>query len=204
METIRKPKQERAKQKFDKIVASGFELITKKGYNNINTKEIAKYAGVSTGIVYQYFSDKHDILMSGLNKYGDEIFFPMLNKKNDNIKFTNFNDLLNTMIDNYIKNHKISKIAHEELMALVHLDKDVAKYYYERELKLTTIVKNILENNNFKDDNLEEKVHITIHLIDDLCHEIIYHKHNDMNYDKMKELTINTILKLLNQNKNSD
>ena len=35
---------------------------------------IAKKAGVSTGIVYQYFKDKKDILMSGLEKYADDIF----------------------------------------------------------------------------------------------------------------------------------
>lgn len=199
METIRKPKQQRAIIKFDKIVESGFKLICKSGYYNINTKEIAKEAGVSTGIIYQYFNDKHDILMSGLEKYGDAIFFPMLTTKNNDTNFTNFKELLNKMIDNYINNHKISAVAHEELMAMVHLDKDVADYYYQREIKMTDTIKNILENNNFKDENLEEKVHIMINLIDDLCHEIIYHKHNDMNYDIMKELVIDTITKIFDK-----
>ena len=196
METIRKPKQERAIIKFDKIIKAGFKLICESGYYNINTAEIAKEAGVSTGIIYQYFNDKHDILMAGLEKYGDAIFFPMLTNNNKNIKFTNFKELLNKMIDNYINNHKISAVAHEELMAMVHLDKDVATYYYKREIEMTNEIKQILENNNFNNDNLEEKVHIMINLIDDLCHEIIYHKHNDMNYSEMKNLIIDTIIKL--------
>ena len=86
METIRKPRQQRAIIKFDKIVESGFKLICKSGFYNINTKEIAKEAGVSTGIIYQYFNDKHDILMSGLEKYGDSIFFPILANNNIDIK----------------------------------------------------------------------------------------------------------------------
>ena len=191
METIRKPKQERAIIKFDKIIKAGFKLICESGYYNINTAEIAKEAGVSTGIIYQYFNDKHDILMAGLEKYGDAIFFPMLTNNNKNIKFTNFKELLNKMIDNYINNHKISAVAHEELMAMVHLDKDVAAYYYKREIEMTNEIKQILENNNFNNENLEEKVHIMINLIDDLCHEIIYHKHDDM-----KNLIIDTIIKL--------
>lgn len=196
METIRKPKQERAIIKFDKIISAGFKLICESGYYNINTAEIAKEAGVSTGIIYQYFSDKHDILMAGLEKYGNAIFFPMLTNNNKNIKFNNFKELLNKMIDNYINNHKISAVAHEELMAMVHLDKDVAAYYYEREIEMTNEIKQILENNNFTNKNLEEKVHIMINLIDDLCHEIIYHKHDDMNYSEMKNLVIDTIIKL--------
>lgn len=196
METIRKPKQKRAIIKFDKIISAGFKLICESGYYNINTAEIAKEAGVSTGIIYQYFSDKHDILMAGLEKYGDAIFFPMLTNNNKNIKFTNFKELLNKMIDNYINNHKISAVAHEELMAMVHLDEDVAKYYYKREIEMTNEIKHILENNNFNNKDLEEKVHIMINLIDDLCHEIIYHKHDDMNYIKMKNLIIDTIIKL--------
>lgn len=198
METIRKPKQERAIIKFDKIIKAGFKLICESGYYNINTAEIAKEAGVSTGIIYQYFNDKHDILMAGLEKYGDAIFFPMLTNNNKNIKFTNFKELLNKMIDNYINNHKISAVAHEELMAMVHLDKDVAAYYYKREIEMTNEIKEILENNNFNNENLEEKVHIMINLIDDLCHEIIYHKHDDMNYNEMKNLIIDTIIKLFN------
>lgn len=198
METIRKPRQQRAIIKFDKIVESGFKLICKSGFYNINTKEIAKEAGVSTGIIYQYFNDKHDILMSGLEKYGDSIFFPILANNNIDIKFRNFKELLNKMIDNYINNHKISAVAHEELMAMVHLDKNVAAYYYQREIKMTDTIKSILQNNNFIDENLEEKVHIMINLIDDLCHEIIYHKHDDINYDIMKNLVVETIIKLFN------
>ena len=75
MENIRKPKQLRAIAKKEKIIASGFELICQNGYYNTNTAEIAKKAGVSTGIIYQYFEDKYDIFMNALQKYGDDIFF---------------------------------------------------------------------------------------------------------------------------------
>lgn len=193
---MRNPKQERAILKKEKIIDAGFKLICENGYYNINTATIAKEAGVSTGIVYQYFNDKHDILIEGLKKYRNDIFFPMLKNNNLNFKFDNFEKLLENMIENYINNHKISKIAHEEIMAMVHSDKEIAEFYYKNEIEMTNKIKRLLIYNNFKDNNLEEKTHIMINLIDDLCHEVIYHKHYDMNYDIMKKLVIETIIKL--------
>lgn len=58
---------------------------------------------------------------------------------------------------------------------------------------MTNSIKNILIENDFKDDNLYEKVHIMMGLIDNLCHEIIYHKHEDMNYDIMANLVIDNV-----------
>ena len=196
IDNIREPKQLRAIEKKERIIEAGFNLICKNGYYNTNTAEIAHEAGVSTGIVYQYFKDKHDILIDGLEKYGDNIFFPMLKTKDITFDKKDFNKLLRQMIEHYISNHKISNTAHEEIMSMVHSDKRVARYYYKRELEMTNTLKNILVDNNFKDEDLYEKVHIMMGLIDNLCHEIIYHKHDDMNYDIMTRLVIINIKEL--------
>lgn len=196
IENVREPKQKRAIEKKEKIIKAGFDLICENGYYNTNTAQIAKAAGVSTGIVYQYFKDKYDILILGLEKHGDDIFFPMLKSKNIKFDKKDFDKLLRKMIKHYVNNHKVSNTAHEEIMAMVHSDKRVAEYYYKRELEMTNSLKNILLNNGFKDDNLDEKVHIMIGLIDNLCHEIIYHKHSDMNYDEMTNIIIDCIKNL--------
>ena len=193
---IKEPRQKRAIEKREKIIEIGFDLICKNGYHNINTAEIAAEAGVSTGILYRYFKDKYDILMLGLEKYGDSIFFPMLNNNETSFKKKDFDKLLRNMIDNYVSNHKVSNVAHEEIMAMVHSDKKVAKYYYKRELEMTNSIKELLIKNGFKDNDLEEKVHIMIGLIDNLCHEIIYHKHSNMNYTNMTNLVIDSIKNL--------
>lgn len=193
---IREPKQKRSIEKKERIVDAGWKLITKNGYYNTNTAEIAKEAGVSTGIVYQYFKDKHDILIEGLKKNSDKFFFPMLRDKNIKFYKDDFDKVLEDMITHYINSHKVSNTAHEEIMAMVHSDKRVAEFYYKRELELTNDIKNILINNGFEDKYLYEKAHIMIGLIDNLCHEIIYHKHGDMNYDIMSTFVINIIKKL--------
>lgn len=196
IDNIREPKQQRAIEKKEKIIESGFNLICENGYYNTNTAEIAKAAGVSTGIVYQYFKDKYDILIEALEKYGDDIFFPMLKTKNIKFDKKDFEEFLKKMINYYISNHKVSNVAHEEIMSMVHSDKRVAEFYYKKELEMTNSLKDILLSNGFKDKDLYEKVHVMMGLIDNLCHEVTYHKHNDMNYDLMTNLIIDNIKNL--------
>lgn len=196
VDNIREPKQQRAIEKKEKIIEVGFNLICKNGYYNTNTAEIAKGADVSTGIVYQYFKDKNDILLEGLNRYGDAIFFPILTIDIDNYDIQNFEKDLKDLIDNQIKNHKLSQNAHEEITAMIHTDSNVAKYFYDKEIEETEKIKNLLVKNGFPEVDLLEKVHLIIGLIDNLCHEVIYHKHISINYDVMTSITINIIKNL--------
>ena len=195
---IREPIQKRSIEKKEKIIKAGFELICEKGYYNTNTAEIAKAASVSTGIVYQYFKDKHDILVEGIKKYASDIFYPMLTvTSNIKIDKNNLDVVLRNMINTFIENHKLSQIAHEEIMAMTHSDKEIAEFFQENEMAMTKNISKILLDNGFDSRNLDEKVHIAIHLIDDLCHEIVYHKHKDLDYDIMINLVIENILNLI-------
>ena len=195
---IREPIQKRSIEKKEKIIKAGFELICEKGYYNTNTAEIAKAAGVSTGIVYQYFKDKHDILVEGIKRYASEIFYPMLNvTSNIKIDKNNLDTILRNMINTFIENHKLSQVAHEEIMAMTHSDKEIAEFFQQNEMTMTKNISRILVDNGFDSKNLDEKVHISIHLIDDLFHEIVYHKHKDLDYDVMINLVIENILNFI-------
>lgn len=198
MSEIRIPTQKRSIEKRNKIIEKGFELMCNNGYYNTNTNEIAKYAGVSTGIIYQYFNDKKDIFMAGVENYANKIMYPMLNiLKTQKIDLNNLDEILSDMIDNFIKSHTISKKAHEELMAMSHLDEDVKNIFKNSELEMTNKIVSLLENNEITTDHLKEKVHIIIGVIDNLCHEIVYHKHEQLNYDIMKKEVIKLITSML-------
>lgn len=198
---IREPIQKRSIEKKEKIIQAGFELICEKGYYNTNTAEIAKVAGVSTGIVYQYFKDKHAILIEGIRLYANSLFYPMLLIANENIKTNinkeNFSSILRDMINKFIKNHKISKTAHEEIIAMTHSDQEVAKIFHDSEMEMANKVTSILLENGFKSENLSEEVHVAIGMIDNLCHEIVYHKHRELDYEKMINIVAKTITNML-------
>jgi hypothetical protein len=194
---IREPVQKRSIEKKEKIIQAGFELICKKGYYNTNTAEIAKSAGVSTGIVYQYFKDKHDILIEGIRLHANSIFYPMLSLPSGNINIENYDLILKNMIKKFIQEHKLSQTAHEEIISMTHSDKEVAEIFHNSEIEMTNKVSNFLIKNGFKISNVNEKVHIAINLIDDLCHEIVYHKHKQLDYNKMIDIVVETIVNLL-------
>ena len=194
--TIREPKQKRAKEKKERIIEAGWELMSKNGYYSTNTAEIAKEAGVSTGIVYQYFQDKHDILMEAIDRHMDDVFFPMINVKNIKIDFKEYDNLMRRMLNKYIKNHNLSKVAHEEIIAMVHSDEEVAKKFYEKEIETANSIKELLMFNGVEDNNLDEKVHIMMGLIDNVCHEVTYHRHKEINYDKMIDLVVDNVRNL--------
>lgn len=196
---IREPIQKRSIEKKEKIIKSGFELICEKGYYNTNTAEIAKNAGVSTGIVYQYFKDKHDIFIDALKKYADNIFYPMINIPITEFNKTSLKEIFRKMIESFVQNHKLSQSAHEEIMAMAHSDKEVAFYFHKREMEMTIKIYDLLINNGFNKNNLMEKSHISIGLIDNLCHEIVYHKHRELNYEVMTNICIDTIIDILNK-----
>ena len=198
MSVTRIPTQKRSIEKRNKIIEKGFELICEKGYHNISTPDIAEASGVSTGIIYQYFTDKKEIFLEGIRNYSNNIMFPMMNLlEEENIKIDNLEKLLRKMIDAFVKNHTISKKAHEELMAMSHLDNEVANIFKETELELTNIIVRVLENNNIKIKNSTEKIHIAVGIIENLCHEVVYHKHHKIDYEIMENEVINIVVNLL-------
>lgn len=199
MSETRIPTQKRSIEKRNKIIEKGFELICEQGYHNISTPDIAKAANVSTGIIYQYFNDKKDIFIEGVKNYSQGIMYPMIDLLNEN-NLTNISieDIISNLIDSFVNNHTISKKAHEELMAMTHLDEDVAAIFKESEFKLTSKIEQKLIENNIILENARERIHLIIGIVENLCHEIVYHKHDEINYDIMKKEVINMIKKSLN------
>ena len=195
---IREPIQKRSIEKKERIIKYGFDLICEKGYYNTNTAEIARAAGVSTGIVYSYFNDKHDILLEGLKRYANNIFYPSIDFINDlTITDKNLDEIVRKVISQYVKNHKLSQSAHEEITAMAHSDKDVANFFHENEIETTNVIVKLLEKNGFNYKDLFERVHVVIGLIDNLCHEIVYHKHKSINYDNMTNIVVSEIVHIL-------
>ena len=190
------PTQKRSIEKRNRIIEKGFELMCEKGFHNVSTPDIAEAANVSTGIIYQYFNDKKDIFIEGAKHYADNIMFPDIPIL-ENINTTNSKNILRDMIDAYIKKHTISKKSHEELMAMSHLDDDVAAIFKNSEFELTNKIVQVLKDNNIEIKNPVEKIHISIGIVENLCHEIVYHKHSKIDYDVMTDEVIDTIVKLL-------
>ena len=107
---VREPRQERAIEKKNKIIKAGYELFSEVGYYGTNTAEIAKRAGVSTGIVYGYFQDKRDILLSVLEIYLEKVSAPLLKRLDGITAPINYSVLAPLILSDVIKTHKANII----------------------------------------------------------------------------------------------
>lgn len=198
MSETRIPTQKRSIEKRNRIIEKGFELMCENGYYSTTIPDIAKYSEVSVGIIYQYFNDKKDIFIEGVKNYANTIIYPLFSiLENEEIQITDFKTLLEDVIEQFIKNHTISKKAHEELVAMSHLDNDIANIFKNSELEMTEQIVSFLEKNNIYMKNAQEKVHIAYHMIDYLCHEVVYHKHEKIDYDVMKNEIISIIIDMI-------
>lgn len=199
MGEIREPIKKSSIEKKKRIVEKGFTLMCEKGYHNVNTIDIAKEAGVSTGIIYQYFKDKRDIFIEGIKNYSSNIMFPMLDiLENNKLNSDNMESTINNVIDSFINTHKMSKKSHEELIAMSHMDDEISKIFTDNEFTMSENIVDILKKHGLNIDNLDEKVHIMIGIIDNFCHEIVYHSHKSLNYDIMKKEVVKICINLLN------
>lgn len=200
MSEKRIPTQKRSIEKRKKIVEKGFELICENGYYNTTTADIAKYASVSTGIVYQYFDDKKDIFLEGVKNYAESIMFPMIDVLEETpINLSEIDKVLERIMDKFVEKHTMSKKAHEELIAMSHLDDDVFHILKSSEMDMANKIESILISNGIEKENMKEKVHIVYGITENFCHEIVYHKHSAINYDIMKKEVIDTIKFIFNK-----
>lgn len=200
MENIktREPKQKRSIEKKNRIIEVGFRLMCDNGYQKTTTADIAKAAGVSTGIIYSYFKDKHDIFIAGLELYGSKLLVPVYNQFSLPL---NLKESLNIVIDSLIEGHQLFMNAHKEIESLVMTDDAIAQIMYQSEMRITTDLEAFLREAGFPDDNLLEKTHIIYNMIESLCHELTFHKHKVLDDKKMREIVIDTVLTILGEPK---
>jgi len=193
---VRQPRQERAIEKKNKIIKAGYELFSEVGYYGTNTAEIAKRAGVSTGIVYGYFQDKRDILISVLEIYIDNVFGPF-SRLFDSLKSpVNFELLVPEIVEKVIKTHKNNRKIHEALHSLSGSDEAVGTQFIALEDSITLKIADKFDKLNIKIENAYEKIHFSLGIIQDFSHEYVFDKHEYIDYDVLKDMVCKTVINL--------
>ena len=193
MPETRIPKSEKAVAKRDRIIEKGFELMCEKGFYKTTTPDIAKAADVSTGIIYQYFKDKREIFMEGLKHFSNSVLFPMMDildasdTNASKIDLSDIERILDRLITLTVQSHRMTQKAHEEL----------EKVCKSSELAMTKKIVAFLENNNIILENPIEKIHIIYGLIENYCHETVYHHHEGLNNEVMRSEIIVIIKSIL-------
>ena len=192
-DVIREPKQKRSIEKKERIIKAGYDLFAQKGYFNTNTAEIAKQAGVSTGIVYGYFHDKRDILLDALDIYIHAAFTPIFSLLDD---FTSpdFDRIIPLVIERGVKVHRDNKAMHNTLHALSAEDEAVALRFAGLEKEMTERLSARLSALGYQGEHLYEKVHTAMIVVQSFAHEAVYDNHDYIDYTEMRALVTKMLM----------
>lgn len=117
------PSQKRAKENVERILKAAATLLDKKGYDYLTTITIAKEAGASVGSLYQYFPNKHAIMVSLVERWlvlDDEALEEVEVREYDNV-IDKFQALTSAFVKGYI--------AQKGLHALVNLTQNIPELY---------------------------------------------------------------------------
>lgn len=179
---IRIPRQKRSIEKKNNIIEAAYKIFNEKGFNNTNTVEIAKEAGIATGSVYAYYKDKKDIFLEVLCKYSNSIVEFVMEKFEQMPQDEDLLDIIKTIINTSVECHKIAENLHDEIMALTYLDADVKKFFKHLQEEIMHKILEQLEKRNIKIKNEKEKLFLAVSIIDSLCHECVYGE--NISFDK--------------------
>ena len=191
--SVREPIQKRSIDKKNKILDHGFKLICEKGYHNTNTAEIAKAAGVSTGIVYSYFKDKHDILIQGYLKFKENFFLPLFDEIFRDYEVKNIEIALHEVVQVFVTNYEKTNMCRKELSALASSDEEIAMYLEEEQIALAEKIYELLIKKGFDGNELKETIFISLDLIYNYCETIVDHNYTNIDYEIVEKKIIDFI-----------
>ena len=190
------PKQKRSIEKKKHIIETGIQLMAAQGYHHTTTDDIAAAAGVSTGIIYRYFKDKHDILLEGLSLYFHKMeennYFTIDTSSSETIL-----EFSRKMIRQFLSIHEKNWYMHEELEAMRHSDPEVAGLYDATESAIITKITSELQTRGDAKADLPERVYAVFHLIEGYCHMYMRTISPEINLERMHDVTLHAICDLL-------
>lgn len=194
--SVRVPKQERSIEKKNKIIKAGYKLFSEVGYYGTTTAEIAKRAGVSTGIVYGYFEDKRDILLCVLEIYINKVYSPLQEIMDNAAMPLDLRELVDAIIDKTVELHQQNAKLHNTLHSLATTDEAVNAHFISLENKITEQMSAQLIKLGLDVPNLTERVHLAMNIVQSLSHEFVFDRHSYIDYDKMKQFVCNILVEL--------
>ena len=107
---------------------------------------------------------------------------------------------ISEIIDCTVVTHRENASIHEALHSLSPTDNLVDSKFKVLEGEMTTKIVGALRNLGYNMEDLTERVHIAIDIIQAYAHETVFDDHSYLNYERMRELTINIIVGLFGQN----
>lgn len=188
----------RSKEQFEeireaslrKIFNASLELFGTKGYETTSIAQIAKQAGISKGLIYNYFNSKEELLeamVMDLLSIEDKI----IDKAMDDDKSKTLEVIIRYIFKWLKENEKLNRL-------LVGLSLQIDRFEFIRKLSKNkmdgylVMLEDILKEMNFKDYNTEARILATV--FDGIAiHYIVFKE--DYPLDEVEEMLLNKYCK---------
>lgn len=171
-------------------------MFSEVGYYGTNTVEIAKRAGVSTGIVYGYFQDKRDVMISVLQIYVDNAYLPVLDVMKGVGETLDIEAIVPKIIDKTLETHEKNAKLHNTLHALAATDEMVNAKFIALEDDITEDISEQLIAHGVTLPNVKERVHLAMNVVQSFAHEYVFDKHPYIDYAAMRQTVCTTVINL--------
>lgn len=196
MSDLRIPVQKRAMEKKQKITDAGFALFCEKGYSKTNTTEIARRAGVSTGVVYCYFKDKRQIYIAAFEGYLEHISRQLFERLEIPQPFQ-VPEFVENWISLYLDLYAGTSRTLAQVRMMIMEDEEINRHFSELENQYFHKVVSILQQNHAAPQDVFEKVYASCILIDALRQEKIAFSHSGLDFEILKEQVTGAVIRLL-------
>ena len=110
------------------ILEAAAAVFSQKGYERATTREIAAAADVSEGTLYNYFENKHDLLIGVAREFADEV-----TQKIEAIQAENIEDMMTQLLTDRFRSGRERRL----FMLFLYegrLNPDVYRYYVQEAL----------------------------------------------------------------------
>jgi TetR/AcrR family transcriptional regulator, fatty acid metabolism regulator protein len=124
-----------------KIYNTAFDMMEKKGFDNITIEEISKKAGVSVGAFYHYFKSKNDILFEIYHR-ADEYFKDTVENK------LVAENALNQIVEYFIHYARYANLTGIEFTK--HLYNTDNKFFIRKDRYMLTVLEDIIGSGQAK------------------------------------------------------
>lgn len=194
---VRIPQQKRSIEKKENIIDAATRIFMKQGYFNTNTADIAKAAGISTGSVYAYFTDKKDILLACLYRFGETLSNQISEKVGSLSSTKDISSTIENVLRIFVNNHLWTKLLHDEIMSLKYIDNDVKNYFDYIQKFMMKAIKNQLEASGYSFTHEHEQTFLLFQMIIGIEDQLSFNQSSDIDQDILINECTNAIIQMI-------
>lgn len=186
----------------NQLTRAAYKVVSRKGYYNFTVRDIAKEAGLSTGLVHYYFKNKDDLLVSVLRVMNENLSFYLakaLEQTDDpKEKLIIFMDEAFHLVEREKEYFHVlidfwTQLNHNERMRKANI-----KLYQSYRAECAKIIKEGIEKKVFKDVDVDYTATMIVAFVQGLIIQYII-DHNAFDYSeynkKIKEQIIENLMR---------